>query len=59
MSYNPLRILRDVPHYKGYAETLLLAQESIKSKSLKFVVSTSLAEQYAFDWKITNPKLKE
>ncbi len=59
MSYNPLRILRDVAHYKGYAETLLLSQESIKSKSLKFVVSTSLAEQYAFDWKITNPKLKE
>ena len=35
-SYNPLRVLKTVPHYKGYSESLYSAYKGLKNKSVKF-----------------------
>ena len=56
-SYNPLRILKTVPHYRGYVESLLCAYKAAKT-SVKFRATTDKAKNFIEIYNVVNPKLK-
>lgn len=58
-SYNPLKVFREVDHYKGYLETLYIAYQGWKNKSIKFNVSTILQPYMETTFNIYDSKLKE
>lgn len=56
-SYNPLRILKTVPHYRGYVESLLCAYKAAKT-SVKFRATIDKAKDFIETYNVVNPKLK-
>ena len=49
-SYNPLQIISEVPHYRGYVESMFIAYKGLKNKSVKF----KILSDYVQDWIKTN-----
>ena len=45
-SYNPLQVIAEVPHYRGYVESMYIAYKGLKNKSVKFRVLS----EYTKDW---------
>lgn len=58
-SYNPLRVLKTVPHYKGYSESLLSAYKGLKNKSVKFKVVVNKARDFFETHGVVNVKMRE
>lgn len=58
-SYNPLRVLKTVPHYKGYSESLYSAYKGLKNKSVKFRIISDRVMDFCKEHNVVNPKLKE
>lgn len=56
-SYNPLRILKTVPHYRGYAESLLCAFKGALD-SVKFRTTVDSAKEFIKKYNVVDPKLK-
>lgn len=59
VSYNLLRLIRDVKHYHGYFESLLIAYQGLNKKSLKWKALTKDAEAFIETYKVIDPKLQE
>ena len=59
VAYNPLRILKEVEHYKGYAETLYFAHEGFKSKSLKYKLLSEESVAFCRRYNIFDQKLQD
>jgi hypothetical protein len=51
-TYNPLWVLKTVPHYKGYLETLYNAYESIRNLSAKFRYISDNKKRYEHKYSI-------
>ena len=45
-SYNPLQVISEVPHYRGYVESMFVAYKGLKNKSVKF----KILSEYTKDW---------
>ena len=58
-SYNLLRIIRDVPHYHSYFESLLIAYEGLKRKSAKWAAMIELYPAMIEEYKISDKMLKD
>lgn len=58
-SYNPLKILWGVQHYKGYMESLYFAYKSEKNKSIKFRFTIDQRTKTELKYNIYDSKLKE
>lgn len=58
-SYNPLRVLKTVPHYKGYSESLFSAYKGLKNKSVKFKVVVNKSRTFFEEYGVVNAKLRE
>ncbi|MGM9533210.1 hypothetical protein [Intestinibacter sp.] len=58
-SYNPLRIIHDVPHYRGYVESFLLAYKGVQEKSVKFRAIEEISKDFIEQAKISNKKIKD
>lgn len=58
-SYNPLKIIQTVPHYKGYTESLLISYKGLKEKSVKFKLINTRVQSFINEYSINDTKLKE
>lgn len=58
-SYNPLKILYEVVHYKGYMESLYIAYKGYKDKSIKFRLTIDQKSKIEQEYNIYDSKLKE
>ena len=58
-SYNPLRIIHDVPHYRGYVESFLLAYKGVQEKSVKFRAIEEISKSFIDLNKVSNKKTKD
>jgi hypothetical protein len=54
-SYNPLQVISEVPHYRGYVESMFIAYKGLKNKSVKF----KILSEYTHDWLETNNTPKD
>lgn len=57
-SYNPLRILVTDPQYKGYVESLYIAQQGLKNKQLKYYFTTTKIADFIQENKVA-PNLQQ
>lgn len=58
-SYNPLRVLKTVPHYKGYSESLYSAYKGLKNKSVKFRIVSDRVGDFGKKYNVVDPKMRE
>jgi hypothetical protein len=58
-SYNPLKVLHEVTHYKGYMESLYIAYQGWKNKSSKFKLLVEEKSRIESKYNIYDSKLKE
>lgn len=58
-SYNPLKVIKTVPHYKGYSESLLIAYKGLKEESVKFKLINTKTQNFIQEYSISDQKLKE
>ena len=58
-SYNSLRVLKTVPHYKGYSESLYSAYKGLKNKSVKFRIVSDRVGDFSKKYNIIDAKMKE
>ncbi len=58
-SYNPLKVLYEVTHYKGYMESLYIAYQGWKNKSSKFKLLVEEKSRIESKYNIYDSKLKE
>lgn len=56
---NPLRVLTEVDHYKGYFESLIVAYFADNSKSIKFRSIKNLANKFMSEYNIKSKKEKQ
>ena len=58
-SYNPLRIIHDVPHYRGYWESVICSHEGAKLLSAKYRILGTKVPAFIQRAKVTDTRLKE
>lgn len=58
-SYNPLRILKTVPHYRGYAETLLMAYKGAQKRMIKFNLITTRGKEFINEFNVNDSNLQK
>ena len=58
-SYNPLKVLKTAPQYKGYSESLLLAYKGLRNQTVKFKLSIDKARDFFEQYDVVNPKLRQ
>jgi hypothetical protein len=58
-SYNPLRIIHDVPHYRGYWESVVCSHEGAKLLSAKYRILGTKVPAFIQRAKVVDTRLKE
>ena len=58
-SFNPLRIIHDVPHYRSYWEAILFSEGGAERLAIKQRVLANKATSFVEAMNIQDPKLKE
>lgn len=58
-SYNPLKVIKTAPQYKGYSESLLLAYKGLRNQSVKFRLAVDEARNFFEEYDVVNPKLRQ